>query len=671
MSIRAVPVSDQSADSNGRLLEIEGLAVRFDSHRGVVHAVNGVDLRVAPGEVLALVGESGSGKSVSALAVMGLLDPGVARVSGSIRLDGEELTHLGRRAMASVRGRRIGMVFQDPMSSLNPVHPIGRQIGESLRIHLRLARSEAETRALELLDQVGIPDPRRRAREFPHQFSGGMRQRVMIAMALACDPALLIADEPTTALDVTVQSQIVELVRRLQSDRNMAVMWITHDLGVVAAIADKVAVMYGGRIVESGSAGDVYNDSRHPYTRGLLGSIPRLDRPTSLRLAEIPGAPTTWTSRPTSCVFHHRCPMHADGCDAELPALVTVGENEHSTACLHADQVGPGTWGASGVADSTRGGEDETPAVVVVDDVSVVFRSRDRSSGPIRAVDGVSLELHRERTLGVVGESGCGKTTLGRAIVGLEPVSKGAVDVRVGAGSAASARRAVQMIFQDPFSSMNPGMRVRDIIAEPIRVHRLAKGSEVDDRVRTLLGQVGLSPDSARRHPHEFSGGQRQRIAVARALAADPEVIVCDEPVSALDVSVQAQIINLLADLQSSKGLSYLFIAHDLSVVRHISHQVAVMYLGRIVERASRDDLYREPLHPYTQALLAAVPLPTPDAEHKAPPLTGDLPSPANPPAGCHFHTRCPVAVERCAVESPMLHEVRPGRWAACHLVEP
>ena len=674
--------SRDAAGTGANLLDIENLAVRFELPTETIRAVSGVSLTVAPSETFALVGESGSGKSVSMLAVMGLLPAPPAFVSGSIRLEGREIIGMPARELKRIRGRDVAMVFQEPMSSLNPVHRVGRQIGESLRIHRGFTKAAARRRAIELLDRVGIPSASSRVDDFPHEFSGGMRQRAMIAMALACEPKLLIADEPTTALDVTVQAQIVDLVREVQDEYRLAVVWITHDLGVVAEIADRVAVMYAGRIAETGSAHAIYRSTRHPYTSGLLRSIPRLDRPVTTRLAEIPGSPLRVARALTGCPFDARCPLAGEGCSESLPELEEVGADLHGSACIHHHQMGDAAdlWSEGNVAEEDTGSDRGGDVVVSVRGLKVHFpvvRGLGRSrSGVIRAVDGVDLDVRRGRTLGVVGESGCGKTTLGRALVALVRPTEGTIDIDGKAIDHRSGRhrRVVQMIFQDPFSAMNPGMRVGDVIAEPLRIHRLGTPEEIRERVAELLGQVGLRPDAARRHPHEFSGGQRQRIAVARALAADPEVIVCDEPVSSLDVSVQAQVVNLLADIQRATGMALVFIAHDLAVVRHVSHEVAVMYLGEIVERAPRDQLYREPLHPYTKALLAAVPAPEPGASGTGTRtrLVGDLPSPADPPAGCRFHTRCPVAVEGlCSTIKPALAEAAPGRWVSCHLVNP
>ena len=664
------------------LLEVENLSVRFELPTETVHAVSGISLTVAPSETFALVGESGSGKSVSMLSVMGLLPTPPAVVSGAVRLEGREVLGMSGKELNRFRGRDVAMVFQEPMSSLNPVHRVGRQIGESLRIHQGASRPEARRQAVRLLDRVGIPSAAMRVDDYPHEFSGGMRQRAMIAMALACNPKLLIADEPTTALDVTVQAQIVDLVRELQDEYRLAVVWITHDLGVVAEIADRVAVMYAGRILETGRAADIYRRTRHPYTSGLLRSIPRLDRPVATRLAEIPGSPLRVAEKLSGCPFHERCPLVGEGCREALPDLVEVGPAGHGSACIHHDMMSPSSvlWPAGAISATERPAEDADEVVISVRGLRVHFpiaRGLTRSRrAVVRAVDGLDLDVSRGRTVGVVGESGCGKTTLGRALVALVRPTAGTIEIngRPIDHRSGRHRRAVQMIFQDPFSAMNPGMRVADVIAEPLRIHRVAGPDQISARVAELLDLVGLPSDVGKRYPHEFSGGQRQRIAIARALAAEPEVIVCDEPVSSLDMSVQAQVVNLLADLQTRTGMALVFIAHDLAVVRHISHEVAVMYLGEIVERAPRDRIYEAPLHPYTKALLEAVPVPEPGILEGAARtrLLGDLPSPADPPSGCRFHTRCPVAIEGlCSTVKPELAEATPGRWVSCHLVNP
>ena len=663
------------------LLSVHDLRTTFETGEGVVHAVNGITFDVGRGEVVAVVGESGSGKTVAMLSVVGLLASPPARVSGAAFFGGRDLLALSPRELRSIRGREIGMVFQDPMSSLNPVMTVGDQVSEVLRLHLRLAPKAARTRTIQLLARVGIPDAGRRIDDYAHQFSGGMRQRVMIAMALACDPQLLIADEPTTALDVTIQAQIVALVRDLQVELGMSVIWITHDLGVVANLADRVLVMYAGRIAEQGGVSDIYRRPRHPYTAGLLRSVPRLDVVLPDRLAEIPGSPPDMTVDPPGCAFEARCPMVADECRTARPGLATTDHPDHWSACFH--------WAAMAEKEPfpasvrRRGLEIDRAdeALLVVDGLEVHFPIqqgwRRRSTGVVRAVDGVSFEVARGRTLGLVGESGCGKTTLGRSVLRLvEPtagrVSFGGADVlRLRGMELRQTRRRMQMVFQDPGAAMNPGMRVRDVVAEPLVIHGLLKRGDLRRRVGDLLEIVGLRPAEMDRYPHELSGGQRQRIVIARALALEPDLVICDEPVSSLDVSVQAQIINLLVRLQRDLGLAYLFIAHDLAVVRQISDRVAVMYLGQIVELADRAAIYERPLHPYTQGLLRSAPVPDPalaDARRE-PAIWGDLPSPAAPPPGCRFNTRCPIAQRGlCDIEVPPLRELAPGQFVACHL---
>jgi peptide/nickel transport system ATP-binding protein len=663
------------------LLQIRDLRVRFDTSEGRIYAVNGISLELASGEALALVGESGCGKSASMLAVMGLIAP-PGQTSGTVLFDGRDLMTLPAREMRRIRGRGIAMVFQDPMSSLNPVMTVGDQVDEVLRLHLGMTARQARARTIELLDRVGIPDAASRAADHPHQFSGGMRQRVMIAIALACGPRILIADEPTTALDVTIQAQIVALVRDLQDEFGMSVIWITHDLGVVASLANRVAVMYGGRIVEEGPVAQIYAACRHPYTAGLLRSVPRLDTPMNQRLVEIPGAPPEMTADPAVCTFAVRCPMADDGCCSGRPPLVDTDLPRHRSACLHWRALAahaepfPAQRSERPPARTRNGG-----ALVEIEDVRVHFPIRQgwrrAVVGAIRAVDGVSLSVRRGETLGLVGESGSGKTTLGRTVLRLTEPTGGRIlfdgtDLTaVNGGELRRSRRRMQMVFQDPAAAMNSGMRVREVIAEPLEVQQVGTRAAIRARVSELLDLVGLPQGAAERFPHEFSGGQRQRVVIARALALEPEFLVCDEPISSLDVSVQAQILNLLHRLQHDLGLTYLFIAHDLAVVRHISTRVAVMYLGRIVEIADREDIYARPLHPYTEALLRSAPVPDPQiaSQRREPAVQGDIPSPARPPAGCRFHTRCPIAVRGlCEVQEPALREIAPRRFVACHL---
>jgi peptide/nickel transport system ATP-binding protein len=666
----------------GPLLEVDDLHVHFVTSRGVVRAVEGLSYTVNRGEVVAIVGESGCGKSVSALSIMRLLAKPAGRVvRGRILLEGRDLLKLSGEDMREVRGRDISMIFQEPMTSLNPVLPIGFQIMEPLLVHFRMPEEEARARALELLQQVGITDGERRLAQYPHQLSGGMRQRVMIAIGLACNPKLIIADEPTTALDVTIQAQILELMKELSQRLGIALVVITHNLGIVARYADRVNVMYAAKIAEQGTADNVFLHPAHPYTIGLMRSVPRLDVPRGSRLETIEGLPPDLLAPPAGCRFAPRCPYRRDRC-GEPQELRAVGAG-HVSACWRAGEIAAGKIEAAAppVAGAKRKPAG-TEAILAVDGLKKHFGIRvpgrtalSSHAAAIRAVDGVSFSIAPGETLGLVGESGCGKTTVGRVILRLEEPSAGSIrfggtDITRHAGAdMRELRRKIQVIFQDPYSSLNPRMTVGEIIGEPLKVYGLTNGKDGRRRrVEELLNQVGLFPYMAERYPHELSGGQRQRVGIARALAFEPSFIVCDEPVSALDVSIQGQIINLLEELQDRLKLTYLFIAHDLAVVRHISNRVAVMYLGRIMELADREELYRSPRHPYTQALLSAVPVPDPVAERARPHqvLAGEVPSPLNPPSGCVFRTRCPLATEECKVAVPELRAVASGHFAAC-----
>jgi peptide/nickel transport system ATP-binding protein len=666
------------------LLSVEDLHVHFVTSRGVIRAVEGVSWRVHPGEMVALVGESGCGKSVSALAVMRLLAKPAGRVAhGRILFEGSNLLLLPEDDMRAIRGRDIAMIFQEPMTSLNPVLTIGLQIMEPLFMHKGMNEAQAKSRAIELLRMVGIPDAPRRLGQYPHQFSGGMRQRVMIAIGLACNPKLIIADEPTTALDVTIQAQILHLMKELSRELSIAMVVITHNLGIVARYADRVNVMYAARMAEQGTAKSVFAKALHPYTAGLLRAVPRLDRPRGARLETIEGLPPSLLAPPTGCRFAPRCPAKQEACESTLPALEEIEPGHHS-ACLRArelEQRGPQGIGLVS-ADASRPAPTKTFGAGPLLEVRGLKTWFDVHRGllgggraVLRAVDDVSFEIRAGETLGLVGESGCGKTTVARTLLRLERETAGHIvydglDVtRASAEEIKRYRRSVQVIFQDPFSSLNPRLTVGQIIAEPALVHGLVPDrTAAARRVSQLLAQVGLFEYMTERYPHELSGGQRQRVGIARALALEPKFIVCDEPVSALDVSIQAQIINLLEDLQSALGLTYLFIAHDLAVVRHISDRVVVMYLGRVMEIADRDRLYSEPLHPYTQALLNAVPIPDPELERARARsvLGGEVPSPFDPPPGCVFHTRCPMATQECRASVPALREVNPMHFAAC-----
>jgi peptide/nickel transport system ATP-binding protein len=602
------------------LLEVTDLAVTFPTDAERVKAVRGMNFHISAREVVALVGESGSGKSATAMAVVGLL-PEYAEVSGSVRLHGNELIGLSDNGMSDIRGKTVGMVFQDPMSALTPVYTVGDQIAEALEVHDRgIGRAAARARAVELLELVGIAQPERRARAFPHELSGGERQRVVIAMAIANDPDLLICDEPTTALDVTVQAQILEVLKTARDVTGAGVLIITHDLGVVAEFADRALVMYAGRAVETADVEVLYRDRQMPYTAGLLGSAPRLDAPQGARLVPIPGAPPSLAALPPGCPFAPRCPLAIDDCRAAEPELLEVAAG-HRAACIRTDHV------VGRTAADIYGVSTEPHAVASTADTPVVLRVRDlektyaltkgvvfrRQIGEVRAIDGISFELQQGRTLGIVGESGSGKSTTLHQILELSAPQAGSIEVLGSdvAGLDRRARRALrgdlQVVFQDPVASLDPRLPVFDVLAEPLQANGFDK-RRTDERVAELLGIVGLRREDASRYPAEFSGGQKQRIGIARALALQPKILALDEPVSALDVSIQAGIINLLLDLQERFGLSYLFVSHDLSVVKHLAHRVAVMYKGAIVEQGDGDQVFTRPQHEYTRRLLAAVP---------------------------------------------------------------
>jgi peptide/nickel transport system ATP-binding protein len=606
------------------LLTVTDLSVSFPTDEGDLEAVRRLSYDIAPREVVAMVGESGSGKSAAAMAVIGLL-PEYATVSGSVSLQGQQLLGIPDPEMSKIRGRRIGTVFQDPMSALTPVYTVGDQIAEAIRVHHpEVNKATAGKRAVELLELVGINQPQQRARAFPHELSGGERQRVVIAIAIANDPDLIICDEPTTALDVTVQAQILEVLKTARDVTGAGVLIITHDLGVVAEFADRALVMYAGRAVEAASVTALYTDRRMPYTAGLLGSVPRLGAPRGQRLVPIPGAPPSLVTPPPGCAFAPRCPLAIDDCLTAEPALSSVAPG-HSAACIRTDLVtGRSAADIYGVAtEAPQAPQDGPPQVVVrVRELSrtyrltkgVVFR---RQIGEVRAVDRISFDLEQGRTLGIVGESGSGKSTTLHEILELRAPQSGTIEVLGNDVSTLSAqrrgelRRDLQVVFQDPVASLDPRLPVFDILAEPLQANDFDK-TAIDTRVAELLDIVGLRHTDASRYPGEFSGGQKQRIGIARALALQPKILALDEPVSALDVSIQAGIINLLLDLQRALDLSYLFVSHDLSVVKHLAHTVAVMYRGAIVEYGDSEQVFADPQHEYTRRLLAAIPQPDP-----------------------------------------------------------
>ncbi|WP_214324958.1 ABC transporter ATP-binding protein [Nonomuraea sediminis] len=650
------------------LLRLVDLSTDIALRRGTVHALDQVNLEVRQGETLGIVGESGSGKTMTVLSIMGLLPPGGHVAGGQILFDGRDLREMSPEELRRVRGVEMGMVFQDPLTSLNPTMRIGAQVAEPLRIHQGLGKAEARERAIEILRRVGMPRPDKIVDNYPHQLSGGMRQRVVIAMALIRSPRLLIADEPTTALDVTTQRQILELIDDLREEFKMAVILVTHDLGVIANRADRVAVMYAGRVVETATTAELFRSPRHRYTQALMNALP--ESAADGRLYSIPGLPPDLSRPLTGCRFAARCGFATDECRTTDVQLTGDG---HRFACLH-----PVTEAVtiSGSAPAPRSEvPDKSGTILSVRELVKEYEAGGdgfgRSPGRVSAVADVSFDVRAGETLGIVGESGCGKSTVGRLVAGLEAPSGGQIIID-GTDIATLDRRArhqmhrqVQLMFQDSYAAMNPRMRIDAILSEPLEIQQVGDSAARRTRISGLLDQVGLSRRALERYPHEFSGGQLQRIGLARSLALEPRLIVADEPVSALDVSIQAQVLNLMRDLQRELGLSYVFISHDLSVVDYMADRIGVMYLGKLVEIGPAREVVRAARHPYTQALIDAVP--TPDPSRSPSPSTairGELPSAINPPSGCRFRTRCPVAQDICATEPPLqggLHQV------ACH----
>ena len=670
------------------LLSVRALTTHLGDHRDPVRAVDGVSFDIRPGETFALLGESGCGKSMTALSLMRLLPSSGRIVGGEVMFQGRDLLRLPESSMREVRGAGIAMVFQEPMTSLNPVMSIGDQIAEAVQRHAKTTGTGTRERVKELLDAVRIPEPERRLQEYPHQLSGGMKQRVVIAIALAGDPALLVADEPTTALDVTIQAQVLDLLRTLQRQREMSVLLITHDLGVVAENADRVAVMYAGQIVEQATREAFFGAPRHPYSRKLFDSLPSMEKRRG-DLQVIAGYVPSLQTEFSGCRFAPRCDQVMDRCHDLIPRWHE--SNGHGALCHLYDGTAGGGKDAPGSrhdpASARQHVETAAPvageALLDTRGLQIYFPIQKglfkRTVGHVRAVDGVGLSIPKGQTLALVGESGCGKTTVGKGILQLIRVTGGQVlfegqELTSLTGEQLRRRRSeMQIIFQDPASSMNPRMLVGDIIAEGLVAQGIGGGrGEHERRVATLLEQVGMPAESARRYPHEFSGGQRQRICIARALAVEPKLIICDEPTSALDVSVQAQILNLLKRLQEEFQLSYLFITHDVSVVSYIANEVAVMYLGRIVEYGDVETILRSPSHPYTQALMSAVPRIEERAGNgsgrKVIRVQGDLPSAASPPAGCHFHPRCSKVMPVCLESYPARTELSVGHSTRCHL---
>ncbi|MGC1412189.1 MAG: ABC transporter ATP-binding protein [Acetobacteraceae bacterium] len=664
-------------DAAEPILQVENLHTWFFTDTGVVRAVDGVSFTLHPGETLGIVGESGSGKSVTAKSIIRLLDEPARIVDGTISFRGRDMVHLSDEELRQIRGAEIAMVFQDPMTSLNPVLRIARQLIETMTAHRRFAVKAARERAVALLGRMGMATPERAVNGWPHQFSGGMRQRVMLAMGFANEPALLIADEPTTALDVTIQAQILDLLRELNADLGTAVILISHDLGVIADVCSRVLVMYAGEVVEEGAPDALLSDPRHPYTWALLHAAPRLDQANDgdRRLTTIEGQPPDPHDWPTGCRFRARCPFAMAQC-VEHPELKAVGTDRAARCWVtQRGETLPPPRHARAATD-TRAVAERQPLLQVRALAKHFILPRDSFLEPhrvLRAVDGVDFDVFPGETVGLVGESGCGKSTLARVVMRLTEPTEGSIvfdgqDIsHMSQSEIRPLRRRMQMIFQDPYGSLNPRMTVGEILRGPLRLHGLVQAGGARERVRELLDLVGLPPTAAARFPHEFSGGQRQRISIARALAVEPAFVIGDEPISALDVNIQAQIINLMIGLQERLGLTYLFIAHDLAVVRHISDRIVVLYLGRVVETAPSRELFARPLHPYTNSLISAVPDPHPEIGRRRIELRGEVPSAVSPPSGCRFRTRCPAAAQRCAEHTPELVELAPGHFVACH----
>ncbi|WP_394807985.1 dipeptide ABC transporter ATP-binding protein [Nitrosomonas sp.] len=677
------------------LLDIENLQTLLHTGEAPVRAVDGLTLKISPGETFALLGESGCGKSMTALSIMRLLPDAGEIVAGQIKIDGTDVLQLPETEMRKIRGKRISMIFQEPMLSLNPVMTIAEQIDEVLKQHLELPRQAAQLRIQELLEQVGIPDAPRRMHEYPFQFSGGMKQRAMIAMALAGEPELLIADEPTTALDVTIQAQVLDLMRQIQQSKNMAILLITHDLGVVAEMAQRVAVMYAGEIVELAARGDFFNHPAHPYSQQLFASLPGKQK-RDQALAVINGNVPPLSQQFSGCRFVDRCNQALPLCRDTIPQWHPVS-GQHQVRChlydkdsMHVSNNLVADSAIRNVVNIAQTAHASTASLLLqVTDLKVHFPIRKglfkRVVGHVKAVDGVSLKIAAGKTLALVGESGCGKTTIGKSILQLIQPTAGSVRfkdqelVALGRSQLRQIRSQFQIIFQDPYSSLNPRMRIIEILQEGMNALHVERIDHTDANNQTsapsrekeidaLLQRVGLPADVKWRFPHEFSGGQRQRIAIARALAVNPKLLICDEPTSALDVSVQAQILNLLKSLQNNLGLAFLFITHNIAVVEYLADEVAVMYLGRIVEHGHIDEVIGCPKHPYTQALLSSVPQIQSDPDRQIIHLKGDLPSPASPPAGCHFHPRCPKAMPICRESYPPVSAFSTTHTAHCFL---
>ena len=667
------------------LLEVKNLKTYFKVGLDkTAKAVNGVSFNLNKGKTLALVGESGCGKTQTAFSLIRLIAKNGFHPSGQIIFNENDLSRLSETEMRSIRGNDISMIFQEPMTSLNPLYRIGNQLEEPLYQHQKIAKGPARKLAIELLDQVGIPDPHKRVDCFPHELSGGMKQRVMIAMALACKPKLLIADEPTTALDVTIQAQVLKLMADLQKETGMAILLITHDMGIVNQVADDICIMYAGKIVEQGSRRNIFKNMAHPYTRRLWDSIPRIEDKGFL-LNTIPGMVPSATDYGLGCLFADRCDHVMNICH-EVDSPQYNIEPDHFTACHLYNQD-------KNVKEPAKREQIKSPTHTLGDDSILSIKNLHtwfpvrkgiflRVVNYIKAVDNIDIEIQRGSTLAIVGESGCGKTTLGESILKLTRETRGkilfnGIDLmQLNNRETKKFRKKMQIVFQDPMGSLSPRMTIEEIIGEGLQIHfKNLSLKKQREKLEHVLNEVGLPMSVADRYPHEFSGGQRQRVAIARTLILEPDFIVLDEPTSALDVSVQAQVLNLLKKLQASRNLTYLFITHNLNVVRYMADQVAIMYLGKIVEKDTASNIFKKPKHPYTKSLLEAIP----DLTTKKPfnPIKGDVPSPLNPPKGCHFHPRCPIFLNepeqsslktKCKTEYPKIFQSGTS-YVRCHAI--
>jgi peptide/nickel transport system ATP-binding protein len=668
------------------VLDIRNISVTYNTEMGSLDTVRYVSLNIAAGEIYGLVGESGSGKTTLARAIVRHLPANGRISSGSVLLSGEDLSKRSGSEMRRIWGARITMVHQDPVAAVNPSIPVGAQIAEVARAHLNLSKAEAKAMAIEMLHKVRMPDPGLVAGRYAHQLSGGMLQRVMIAAALVTNPELIIMDEPTTALDVTTEAVILDLIHELLAEYRTAILYITHNLGVVARICRRVGVLYAGEMMEEGSIGQVFKNSLHPYTRGLLGCVPRVDagkKQTSL--SSIPGYIPRPDQLPPGCIFEPRCGMAEEECRRSRPPRVEA-QPGHLTACRRF-KAPAGEAGQGSVPKQAwkQAGQEESPLVLETKNIKKYFPVSgglaplgQRHKPRLRAVDNISIRVRGGFTMGIVGESGCGKTTFARCVAGLEEATGGEIVLEgrqlpyLVNKRPQSSLRKLQMVFQNPDGSLNPQHPVGESVARPLALLHNYSAGEIREKVRELFKAVNLPEDYIRRLPHELSGGEKQRVAIARAFAAAPSLMICDEPISSLDVSVQASLINLLIDLQESKGVSYLFISHDLAAVRHLSDWIAVIYLGRIWEVGSATDVFAPPFHPYTEALISAIPVADPEHKPERIRLAGSVPSSVNIPSGCRFHTRCPRRLGKiCETDEPLWQEAGNFHRICCHIPLP